>query len=190
MNINSCSSVNFKGYVPVRYYAIDEEQNVVRPIRTKEYIKKCHGQLVRDLNHTSKTQKLGNFDEYYKSADPDYRRIPKVRSIYDKEEPVVHLVTGKDIDIVDAMAKNVGIQKSKSIDAFGHSHSFEAAEAAKSFYNNTKYFLTKRCSRIKSRNGENLTMRMYFLPQYKKNGEVKGFEFVKANFIKDKELNG
>ena len=185
MQVNFNSSPNFKGYIPIKYYAKDSERGVYRPIATKEYLRKCNNFVVRNLNGTAQKAKCDEFVDEFKKHDPDYVRISAVKSVYDKEKPIVHLVTGRDIDVLNNMGKNIGIAKHQSINALGHSHSFEAKVTANKYYNDAKSFIQRNCRRLKSENGKNLSLRVFFDPKYKKNGEVKGFEYLGSQFYEE-----
>ncbi len=185
MNITPFQSINFSGYIPVKYYAYDEKMNKIRPIQTKKYIRKCNSFVVRNLNGTAKKTKSTGFVDFYKKQDQDYAKCPKVRSVYDKKLPIVHLFTGEDVNKIDEMAIPVGIAKGNSMDAFNHSHSFEAVEEAKDFYKKAISY-AKSCKRVKSDTGRNCTLSVLFKPKYTKNDKVKGFDFLRAEILTDK----
>ena len=186
MKIANIKNTNFKGYIPVRFYAKDPETNKVMAIASKEYIKKCQSFVVRNLNGTAKNAKSDEFVNYYSQIDEDYRKFPHVRSIYERNNPVVYMVTGEDINIVNKMAMPIGKAKGQSLDAFGHTHSFEVNMEARVFFTNAKAFLKNNCSRLKdSSDNKNLILNVLFKPKFNKKKEVKGFEFIEAKFTKE-----
>ena len=181
----SVSNCSFKGYIPVQYYAKHPTKDKYVPVIKRENIKKCNGFVVRNLNRTAKNNRNQNFVNQYKNQDRDYRSLPVVKSIYDDETPTVFLVTGKDVDEVNNLAKPVGIAKRESIDAIGNSHSFESKNAAKNYFRNAKNFLFRYCNRVKNEDGKPLTMQVFFNPVYNKRQELKGFDYVKTSFVQD-----
>ncbi len=186
MNINNIKTPSFKAYIPVTYYAKHPDKNEYVPIVKNENIKKCQGFVVRNLNGTAKNLKNDKFIKFYRDYDSDYRRNPKVMSVYDKDSPLVYMVTGRDVDVVKNMAKPVGIAKGQSIDRCGRSKSFESANAAKNYFSNVKSFLRSSCRRLKSNDGQNLSLRVYFDPKYGvRSQKLQGFDFVNAIFVKE-----
>ncbi len=181
--INFNNNLSFKSYIPVNYYAKNPETGKYAPVTDNQNIRKCNGFIVRNLNGTLKNNKRDDFVDFYKSYDSDYKNDSRVHSVYDKNTPTVYLVTGNDVDIVREMAKPVGKAKGNAIEKLGYSNSFEAANAAKQYFSNVKSFLKNRCCRIKDENGNNLSLRIYFDPQYNKKNQLKGFELNNARFL-------
>lgn len=181
----SVSNCSFKGYIPVQYFAKHPTKGNYVPVIKRENIKKCNSFVVRNLNRTAKNNRNPNFINEYKAQDRDYRSIPAVKSIYDDETPTVFLVTGKDVDEVNRLAKPVGIAKRESIDAIGNSHSFESKNAAKTYFRNAKNFLSRYCNRVKNQEGKELTMQVFFNPVYNKKQELKGFDYVSTSFVEN-----
>lgn len=184
--MQSVQNISFKAYVPVTYYAKNPATNKYVPVTKEENIRKCQSFVVRNLNGTAKNMKNDKFVEFYKSFDSDYAKVPKVRSVYDKDYPQVFMVTGRDVDFVDEMAKPVGKAKGDAMDRLGHSKSFEAANATRSYFREVKDFLKYRCPRLKNDEGQKLSLRLYFDPKYNKKGDLKGFDFVNAGFTAEK----
>lgn len=186
MNINSIKTPAFKAYIPVKYYAKHPDKDEYVQVVNNENIKKCHSFVVRNLNGTAKNQKNDEFVKFYRDYDSDYRRIPKVMSVYDKDYPQVYMVTGKDVDIAKNMAKPVGIAKGYSIDRCGTSRTFESANAAKNYFSNVKNFLRNSCRQLKTDDNEKLSLRVYFNPKYGvRSQKLQGFDFVNAIFVKE-----
>ncbi len=181
----SIGSVSFKSYIPVTHYAKHPVTGEYCPVLKSENIRKCQGFVVRNLNGTAKNNKSTDFVNMYKSFDKDYAYLPVVHSVYDKESPVVYMVTGRDVDVVQQMAKTVGKAKHESISILGDTNSFEAKNASYQFFKNVKAFLRKSCKCVKNDNNENLSLRVYFNPKYNRNSKLTGFEFVNAEFVKE-----
>ena len=176
---------SFKGYIPVKYYAKNPSTNEYVPVLKQENIRKCHSFVVRNLNGTAKKMKNDEFVKLYKSHDRDYALEPKVHSIYSKNEPVVYIVSGDDAYYVNELAKPLGISKSESLNQYGSTKTTSSYNAAKEFYSNVKSFLNRQCTRLKSQNNKDLTLKVYFNPKYTRNNDLKGFEFVKAKFTEE-----
>lgn len=185
MKITSINTESFKGYVPVVYYAKNPDDNRWYPVKRKENIRKCQSKVVRNLNGSLKKNKNEDFVDYYKSYDKDYKRNPVVRSVYSRLTPTVYMVSGKDVDVIDDFGKGVGIAKRESMEAFGHSQSFEARHTADMFFYNVKNYLLNRAHRLKSDNGKDLTLQVFFQPKYTKEHKVKDFEYVNARFVEE-----
>ncbi len=184
MFINSLSNLSFKGYIPIKFFAKNIETGNYNRIIDKENIRKCQSFVVRNLNGTAKNLKNEKFVEFYKSYDKDYAAMPRVHSVYDNKKPVVYMVTGKDVDIIDKFAKPVGKAKRKSMETIGHVNSFESCYAARSYFSNVNLFLKNNCKRIKNKDGQNLSLIMYFNPIYtKRDKKLTGFEYKNAQFI-------
>lgn len=180
MNINR--PISFKGYVPVKYMAKDEESGQYFQITDKDNVKKCQGFVVRNLNGTAKNNRNTDFVDLYRQYDRDYRRVPKVQSVYDKNSPIVHMVTGSDVEVVKNYAKPIGIAKGEALDRIGRSDSFEARSASRSYFRNVTQYIKNKCKRLKSFDGNNLSLVVYFDPKYTRTNKLKGFEYVGAKF--------
>ena len=185
MNVNSVSSVSFKAYIPVKYMAKNDITGDYMPVIDNSNIRKCQSFVVRNLNGTAKNMKNDNFVKFYKAHDKDYARIPFVHSVYDDKSPVVYMVTGSDTDVVKQLAKPVGKAKGEAVGAIGRADSFESHLASRNYFKNVKTFLNRSCRRVKTPDGQPLSLVVYFQPKYKKNNELKGFDFVTAKFVID-----
>lgn len=185
MNIQTISPVSFKGYIPVKYMAKDDETGRYMPVTSNEYIKKCQSFVVRNLNGTAKNNVSEEFVELYKSYDKDYAKNPVVRSVYDKNRPIVHMFSGTETDIIDNYAKPVGRAKGEAMDAIGKSKSFESSVASRNFFKNVRSYINGSARRLKSENGKNLSLVVYFNPKYTRNDNLKKFEYAGAVFLED-----
>ncbi len=180
------SQVSFKGYVPVYYFARNPKNNKFVPVLKKENIKKCQRFVVSNLNSTAKKNNNEEFKAFYKKHDPDYAKIPIVRSFYEQDKPFVYLFTGSDVDEINLLGKKIGTAKSEAMAKTGKSKSFESVNAVSQYYRNTKDYILRSCKRLKSQDNENLSLNVYFEPKYKKNNDLKGFEYYKSEFIASK----
>ncbi len=185
--IKSVHPVSFKGYIPVNYYAKNPKNDKYVPVIRTENIRKCQSFVVRNLNGTAKKMRNDDFIHFYRNYDPDYRKLPQVHSVYDKDSPTVYLVSGRDVDTIKELAKPIGRAKGEALDRLGHSKSFEAQIASNDFFKNVKQFLKNSCRRLKSQDNKNLSLRVYFDPNYNTKDKLVGFTFVKAEFIKDEK---
>ena len=120
--------------------------------------------------------------KYIKKYDKDYRECPIVHSVYDYANSTVYLVTGRDVDTINQMAKPVGIAKGHSIDVLGHSKSFDAKYAAENFISKTFNFIKRNCRQVKNEKGQPLQLHVYYEPKYTKTGNLSSFVFQKAVF--------
>ena len=187
--ISSVQTPSFKGYVPIQFYAKNPANGKYGPVQKRENIKRCQGFVVRNLNGTAKTNKNEDFVNFYKQYDKYYKTVPIVHSVYDHENPIVYMVTGSDVDKVREMAKPIGKAKADSLDTFGHTKAFEVAQAGRDYYREVQHFIKHSCNCLKSDDGQNLMLRVYFDPVYgkrgKQKGKLQGFDFVHARFIKN-----
>lgn len=184
--IKSVPQVSFKGYVPVTYYAKNPENGKFVPVVKSENMRKCQSFVVRNLNGTAKSMKNDDFVSLFRQYDSDYRRNPVVHSVYDKDKPVVYLVTGNDVATIQEMGKSVGIAKRESIDKVGHSKSFEAKSASRDYFRNVKSFLDRGCRRLRSADNNKLSLQVFFEPQYNRKNNFTGFNYLGAKFVEEK----
>ena len=168
MNLSPVSNLNFKGYVPVTYYALDDNGKTSSRVTSKENLRKCNGKIVRNLNGTLKEVNKDLVD-YFKKYDKDYQKLP--------------YVTGYDAYEVDNMAKPIGIAKSEALARTGKSRSYESNSASREFFKNARSYLQHRCTRLKSKEGQNLSLQVLFKPVYKKDGALKDFKYQEMEFV-------
>ena len=184
------SQTSFKGYVPVKHYALNPRDNQYWRVTKKDNLRKCQGFVVRNLNGTAKNMHNSEFVRLYASHDNDYRRCPVVHSVYDLESPDIYMVTGWDVDNIQNMAKKVGVAKSESISRIGNTKSFEVKDTANSFFKEVKNYINNFCRQLRSDSKDNLELRVFFVPQYKKDGTLKGFTYNHAEFANETENSG
>ncbi len=174
-------SLNFNGYIPVRYYSREKGEETAFRITSRENIKKCQGYVVRNLNGTLKEQNK-SFVDFYRAYDKDYGSYPTVRSHYGKNGCDVFLVTGYDADRIGEMAKPIGIAKGDAKAKTGHARSYESRNASRNFFSNVDSYLKNQCQRVRSKKGEKLVLNVLFEPVYNKKNEFKKFKFLNAKF--------
>lgn len=178
-------SLNFNGYIPVRYYSREKGEETAYRIISRENIKKCQGYVVRNLNGTLKEQNKG-FVDFYRGYDRDYQKYPTVRSHYGKNGCDVFLVTGYDADRIGEMARPIGIAKGDAKAKTGRAKSYESRNASRNFFSNVESYLKNQCKRVKDINGEKLILNVLFEPTYNKKGEFKKFKYLEAKFTCEK----
>ena len=156
-------------------------------------LKNCGGQLVRNLNGTLKKLTLPEFVDLYKAQDKDYRELPKVCTIYDRRSPNTTLISGSDAEKIEENRQKIKLNIYQSKEKYGDYNAFEAKTAKRNYILEAKRYLKSHSTPLKADNGENLTLEAYFKPQYytkgAKKGELKGFSYVNAKFLKDTEIN-
>lgn len=179
------SQVSFGGCVPIYYYAKNPATGKYSPVMKKPNITKCQSFVVRNLNGSAKKMKNDAFVKFYEKYDADYRQCRKVKSIYDKESPKVFMLTGKDAENADIMAKPIGKAKGKAKAETGNADSIESKNACNRYYDNIKDYINNSCKRLQNSNGEDLSLHLFYEPQYNKKQELKGFKFVNAGFKTD-----
>ena len=179
------NNVNFKGYIPVRYYAKEQGEETAYRITSRENVKKCQSYVVRNLNRTLKEQNEG-FVDLYKAMDKDYQKHPAFRSYYVKNGRDIFLVTGYDADRIVEMAKPIGIAKGDAKSKTGKARSYESRNASRNFFFNVENYLKNQCKRVEGKNGEKLVLNVLFEPTYNKKNEFKKFKYLAANFTCEK----
>ncbi len=180
MNITN-NSPNFGASFPVYYYAKDKAGKVWR-IMKPENIKKCNSYIIRNLTGSIKS-KNENLIEKFKRFDNEYKLTGKIRSVYDNAQSIVYLVTGKkDCGAIKEMGQKLGEIKSESLNRTQTTKTFEVVEAAKQFFKKALAYVKRHDIKKKNKDGTGLSAHITFDALYKKNGEVKGFQFNNINF--------
>ena len=182
MHINSVSSTNFKGCIPVHAYSFDPKTRKITPIIKNKQIRQCQNIIVSNLNGTKKGETAEDFVDFYKSKDKDYEKFPQVKSFYGKHPQGVYLITGYDAEFANNLAKPLGMAKSESKELYGHTKSAKVAEESVILYKSMAHLVSRDSKRVKAEDGKNLTLNVYFEPKRKKTGEIKGFKYIGANF--------
>lgn len=183
MSIKSVSPVSFKSYVPVYHKKFNPQTGEYDLITDQKEIRKCQRFVVSNLNHSKNGKKDATFVKMFSGKDPDYRYLNVVQSVYDDKLPVVHMATGKDVDIIKNYAKNVGRAKSDALYAYGTTKTSETSRVTTDYFKTAKRYLFTKARRLKSPAGDKQGLAVYFKPIYKRNGEQKDLIFEKAEFI-------
>ncbi|MBQ3641345.1 hypothetical protein II906_05415 [bacterium] len=180
MNVSNCS---FKSYIPVKYYAVNPKNGEYSPVTKKSNLRKCHSFVIRNLTGSAKNNKNAEFVDTFKSMDREYRNNKAARSYYDKNKALVHLLTGDDVSNVDEFAKSLGIAKGDALDRAGTTHTFEVSMTSQNVYDKVMSYISHDARPIRDENRTPLELRVFFNPKYKKNGDLKGFEYIESKFL-------
>ncbi len=186
MSVKSVQSPSFKAYVPVFFYVKDKDTDTYDRVTSPQAMRKCQSFVVRNLNGTAKNMANDSFVKGYSKYDSDYKKNSQVASYYDYDNAMVLMITGKDADSVKQMAKPIGIAKGDAKDKTGVARSFESKMATKDYFRQLKSFLRTSCKQVHTEDGENLALKVFFNPKYKKDGSVAKFNYEKACFTKCK----
>ena len=199
--INSVSSNKYNpsfgaGY-HMYFYATDGSR-----IISEQNMKKCLHYVEAHLNGSKRvkvhnqdlinTMKFGQILPSGKrlGGDKDYFYYPKIRAVFDKEktksEGFINVLTGKDVDVVNkTYGKPIGKAKRMSIEKTGSSRSFETLDAVSRYAKNAPEYAEQQAV---YRDGKRMAFGVCFEPQYKKNGELKGFQFHHAGFFPEDKV--
>ena len=190
-------NISFKGCIPVVFYAKNPKTNKYVPIVKEQNIKKCQRFVVRNLNRSIKQENQNDvFINAYKRIDSDYAKTPVVRSYYDKCAPMpktayepaprcIYLFTGKDVDCINKLGKDLGKEKSDIFESTGKKENAAVAEAKKRYRTGIKELINKICPRVNDGKGTPYVMRILFTPEYDKKENLKGFKFQDVFFDYD-----
>lgn len=189
MNVENCSYRNpsFGASFPIYYYAKDKAGKVYRVMKP-ENIKKCNSYIIRNLTGSIKEQN-NKIIEIFRNFDCEYKISGAVRSVYDKAQSLVYLVTGKkDCEAIKRMGQVLGAIKKESKIRTKTTKTFEVVEAAKNFFRKSISYVRRPDIRKKTKDGKNMVVHAVFDAEYKKNGEVKGFKFSDIRILKEDEV--
>ncbi len=184
-------NVNFGSAVRAYFFTPDGKR-----IITDKNIRKCQRYVIRQLNNAknlkSKNQELVDtfrFDKRQGTENYDYSRVPKVRSVYEyaieRAKGFVNIICGKDTERVDALGKEIGKAKHISLVRTGSKKSFETSYTARQYH--------RRAPEIADeigiyKDGKRQAFGVVFDPKYKKNGELKGFEYNRCGYFDEESL--
>ena len=190
-------NISFTGCIPVVFYAKHPITNKYVPIVKDENIKKCQNFVVRNLNDTVKGQNRSDvFIDAYKRVDPDYEKTPVVRAYFDKFSPrpktahesaprCVYLFSGKDVDSLNKLGKELGKTKSDVFEATGQKDNSEVRQAKRRYRAGVLDLVKRICPRVNDGKGNPYVMRVLFTPEYNKKGDLKRFAFQDVFFDYD-----
>ena len=191
------NNISFKGCIPVEFYAKNPKTNKYVPIVKEQNIKKCQNFVVRNLNHSLKPENQNDiFIKAYKAIDPDYARTPVVRSYRDKFVPIpktayepaprcIWLFTGKDVDSINKLGKELGKEKMDIFEATGEKENASVRQAKRRFRAGMKDLINRICPRVHDGHGNPYVMRILFTPEYNTKGDLKKFNFQDVFFDYD-----
>lgn len=184
---------NFNGSYRMYFYTPDGKRIV-----SDENMKKCLHYVEAHLNG-SKRIKERNMDlvDTFKfgqtvgdgrrvGGDRDYCYNPKIRAVFkrlkDRTDGFIRIVTGKDVDVVNEnYGKAIGRAKREGLERAGSTKTFESSYAVDRYYDKAvKYADDKSGDRA---------FGVAFTPLYKKNGDIKGFEYHHAGYFSELKLN-
>lgn len=182
------NNTNFGSATHVYFYT-----NNGKRIVQDENIRTCTRYLVRQLNSAknlkSKNQNLADtfiYDAKQGIGDTDYKQVRKVRSVYEyaKEriKGYVNIITGKDVATVDEWGKEIGKAKSIAKERTGSTDSFETAYSVDRYSKKATQFADNHGI---YKDGKRQAFGVIFEPQYKKNGDLKGFEYVRSGYFNE-----
>lgn len=175
--INNSLSPNFRSAIPVYYYGKDRTGKLYRLMDSKK-IKECNSYIIRNLTG-SKKDKNEHLIETFKMFDGDYLNTGLVRSVYDKTTSLVYLVTGmRDTKMIDSMGAEIGVAKNYSRARWGTTNSFEVFDTIKRYYERAISYARRPEVISKDKHNKPRAIQAIFEPQYKRNGEHKGFKFL------------
>ena len=122
----------------------------------------------------------------WKRFDSAYKSSNRVRSLYDDPNGVVYLITGnKDCDQIKEWASTLGQTKQESLEIAKTTDTFEVKEAARTFLKKALEYVKNPMIRKKNQQGNLMFIKALFDAEYKKNGEIKGFNFSKILFCSE-----
>ena len=191
------NNISFKGCIPVVFYAKNPKTNKYVPIVKDENIKKCQRFVVRNLNRSIKQENQNDvFINAYKNIDPDYAKTPVVRSYFDKFTPrpkspnepaprCIYLFTGKDVDCVNKLGKELGKEKMDIFEATGEKENTSVRQAKRRYRAGMLDLINRICPRVNDGKGNPYVMRVLFTPEYDKKDCLKGFKFQDVFFDYD-----
>ena len=185
MNNNSYNGINFKSASHVYFYTPDGKR-----IISDKNVKKCERYLVRHLNGAKNIKDRNqNLCDTFKKGDIDYKNKSIVRSVYeyakDKTHAFVNIVTGRHVEPLNRLGQQIGEIKRLSQNRVGSNYSFESLDAIGRYY--------KKASQIIKENGiykdgKRQAFGVIFEPQYKKNGELKDFKYVRSAWFDENKV--
>lgn len=167
-------------------------------IVSDENMKKCLHYVEAHLNN-SKRVKQRNMDlvDTFRSGqvinnrriggDVDYAYNPRIRAVFkrikERTDGFVRIVTGKDADFVDEnFGKAIGVAKREGLERAGSTRTFETSYAVGRYYDRAVEFANRKNS------GER-AFGVAFTPIYKKNGDIKGFEYHHAGYFNEAKID-
>ena len=182
--VSNNNSPNFGASYPVYFWATNGKR-----IISNEYMSKCLHILEKHLNPSKRAAK-GKFVrnqeiiDIFTKNDEDYKKNPIIRLVPNKtgrQQGFLTIVTGDDVNkIGKEYGSKIGRNKKASIEELGHTGSFEVGQSVEK-YKISSPEDAEKVARFDAA-GNKIYVWAYFEPIYKKNGEVKKFEFSSVGF--------
>lgn len=185
---------NFTSSYRVFFYTPNGER-----ILSEQNMKKCLHYMEAHLNGSKRVktpnqelisnmkygQKVKDGQEKVFTGDIDYRNNPRIRSFFVKEKGenngYVTILTGDDVEAVaENYGKNIGKAKKISKEYTGTVHSFETSYAVNQYKKNVPDYAEIRSVKKDDRR---VAFGICFTPIYKRNGELKNFEYHHSGFF-------
>lgn len=184
----------FNGSYRLYFYTHDGKRIV-----SDENMKKCLHYVEAHLNNSKRVKErnmdlVDTFQFGQRSqdgrrigGDKDYFYNPRIRAVFkrikERTDGFVRIVTGKDADFVDEnFGKAIGIAKREGLERAGSTRTFETSYATDRYFRNSVEFADRKNS------GER-AFGVAFTPIYKKNGDIKGFEYHHAGYFNESAVN-
>jgi len=184
---------NFNGSYRMYFYTTDGKRIV-----SDENMKKCLHYVEAHLNGSKRvknrnmdlvdTFKYGQKDKFGKriGGDVDYACNSKIRAVFkrlkDRKDGFIRIVTGKDAAFVDDnFGKDIGKAKRMSLERTGGVGSFETSYAVGKYFDKAVNYADRQNKNTKA-------FGVAFTPVYKKNGDLKSFEYHHCGYFNEKSV--
>lgn len=184
---------NFNGSYRMYFYTPDGKRIV-----SDENMKKCLHYVEAHLNNSRRvknrnmelvdTFKFGQtLNGQRIGGDRDYCYNPRIRAVFKKikerTDGFVRIVTGKDADFVDEnFGKAIGRAKREGLERIGSTRTFETSYATNRYFDKSVEFADRK-------NTGERAFGVAFTPIYKKNGDIKGFEYHHAGYFNEAKID-
>lgn len=185
MNNDSFNGINFKSASHVYFYTPDGKRIIF-----DKNVKKCERYLVRHLNGAKNIKDRNqNLCDTFKKGDIDYKNKSIVRSVYeyakDKTHAFVNIVTGRHVEPLNRLGQQIGEIKRLSQSRVGSNYSFESLDAIGRYYKKANQIIKENGI---YKDGKRQAFGVIFEPQYKKNGELKDFKYVRSAWFDENKV--
>lgn len=193
MQIQS-SQQNFNGSYRMYFYTHDGKRIV-----SDENMKKCLHYVQAHLNNSKRVKtrnhelvnnfRFGQIDKQTGKrvgGDRDFLNFEKIRAVFrrmkDRKDGFINIVTGKDVEYIDnRFGKEIGKAKRMGLDRAGTTKTFESSYAVDQYFDNAVDYAEK------IRKGDR-AFGVAFTPIYKKNGEIKSFEYHHSGYFNESKI--
>ncbi|MBR3889039.1 hypothetical protein IKJ53_00850 [bacterium] len=185
---------SFNGSYRMYFYTHDGKRIV-----SDENMKKCLHYVEAHLNNSKRLKqrnvelvdnfKFGQIDKQTGKrvgGDKDFLNFEKMRAVFrrikDRKDGFINIVTGKDAEYIDKkFGKEIGKAKHMGLERTGTTKTFESSYAVNQYYNNAVDYAEHL------REGDK-AFGVAFTPIYKKNGEIKGFEYHHSGYFNESKI--